>query len=71
MEAGKGAQEATESAVEDMTKRLNNTAGAITVSKTGDVGVHFSSLRMAWAYQKGGEIRYGIERQDNHVETIN
>ena len=44
-----------------MTSRLRNTAGAITLSKDGDVGVHFSSKRMSWAYVKEGKIFYGIE----------
>ncbi|KAI8436070.1 hypothetical protein MSG28_004182 [Choristoneura fumiferana] len=44
-----------------MTERLNNTAGAITLSKDGDVGVHFSSKRMSWAYIRDTEIYYGIE----------
>lgn len=44
-----------------MTERLNNTAGAITLSKNGDVGVYFSSKRMSWAYIRDNEIYYGIE----------
>lgn len=49
-----------------MTSRLKNTAGAITLSKRGDVGVHFSSKRMSWAYVKDGKIYYGI----NHGEVL-
>lgn len=48
--------------VSGMTARLNNTAGAITLSKTGEVGVHFSSKRMAWAYVRDDKIFYGIEQ---------
>lgn len=44
-----------------MTARLNNTAGAITLSNKGEVGVHFSSKRMSWAYVKDNKILYGIE----------
>lgn len=44
-----------------MTTRLDNTAGAITLSKKGEVGVHFSSQRMAWAYLKDNKIIYGID----------
>lgn len=47
-----------------MTRRLNNTAGAITLSKDGEVGVYFSSNRMAWAYIKNGKTYYGIERDE-------
>lgn len=45
-----------------MTARLNNTAGAVTLSKTGKVGVHFSSKRMSWAYVKDRKIFYGIDQ---------
>lgn len=70
MEYGKKAQTATKTSIEDMTKRLNYTAGAITLSKTGDVGVHFSSKRMAWAYQKANTIHFGIEHEDDDSETV-
>lgn len=45
-----------------MTRRLNNTAGAITLSKNGEVGYYFSSKRMSWAYIKDNTIFYGIEQ---------
>lgn len=45
-----------------MTKRLHNTAGAITLSKDGDVGVYFTSNRMGWAYIKDNKYFYGIEQ---------
>lgn len=45
-----------------MTSRLQNTAGAITLSKAGDVGVYFTSKRMAWAYIQDGKTVYGIEQ---------
>lgn len=66
MESGLDAQTATMQAVEGMTSRLKNTAGAITLSKDGDVGIHFSSHRMSWAYVKDDKIFYGI----NHNETF-
>lgn len=68
MEHGKSAQEATSTAISDMTKKLKNTAGAITISKNGHVGIDFSSERMAWAYQRGDTIHYGIEHGDCNVE---
>ncbi|KAG7298536.1 hypothetical protein JYU34_018176 [Plutella xylostella] len=62
MEGGLDADTATKTAVNGMTKRLNNTAGAITLSKSGQVGVHFSSKRMSWAYIRDGKYYYGIEQ---------
>lgn len=53
-----------------MTKRLNNTGGAITLSHKGEVGVYFTSRRMAWAYQSGDEIHYGIEPGQHLIKKV-
>lgn len=66
--SGKSAQEATRAACEGMTARVGNTAGAITLSKDGSVGVSFTSHRMAWAYQLGDEIHYGIDPGQHLIE---
>lgn len=65
MEQGKSAREATEEALKYMGSTVGDTAGAITVSNTGDVGIYFISNRMAWAYKKGdGSILAGIDSPD-------
>ncbi|XP_075973692.1 putative isoaspartyl peptidase/L-asparaginase CG7860 isoform X2 [Anticarsia gemmatalis] len=71
MEGGLDANTATTKAVNGMTARLNNTAGAITLSKDGEVGVHFSSKRMSWAYVKDNKIFYGIEQGETLEEDYN
>lgn len=53
-----------------MTSRLNNTAGAITISKDGGIGIAFSSKRMAWAYQRGDELHFGIEHGEDQMEKV-
>ncbi|XP_014366909.2 probable isoaspartyl peptidase/L-asparaginase GA20639 isoform X2 [Papilio machaon] len=72
MESGVDAETATKEAVTAMTTRLKNTAGAITLSKDGDVGVYFSSKRMSWAYIKDEKLFYGIEQgevlEENYVK---
>ncbi|CAD0199419.1 unnamed protein product [Chrysodeixis includens] len=68
MEGGMDAKKATTVAVNGMTKRLLHTAGAITLSKDGDIGVHFSSRRMSWAYIKDDHIHYGIEQGEELKE---
>lgn len=71
MEYGnKSAHDSTNQILEKMTKRLNNTAGAITLSKTGEVGIGFTSKRMSWAYRKGNEIHYGIAQGEHEVEEV-
>lgn len=61
-------QVATETVLRDMTDRLKYTAGAITLDTKGDVGIHFTSLKMAWTYRKGNKIYSGIRHGDNFVE---
>ncbi|CAH0563342.1 unnamed protein product [Brassicogethes aeneus] len=70
MESGRNAEQATHESLCKMKARLNNSAGAITLSKTGEVGIGFNSNRMAWAYQKGDEIHFGIDPNEKHVEKV-
>nr|XP_014276481.1 probable isoaspartyl peptidase/L-asparaginase GA20639 isoform X2 [Halyomorpha halys] len=70
MQQGESAQNATVAACEAMTKRVGKTAGAITVSNKGEVGIGFTSKRMAWAYQLGDEMHYGIEQGEHLIEKI-
>lgn len=65
---GESAQIATETVMQDMTDRLNYTAGAITLDKNGEIGISFSSLKMAWSYRKGNKIHSGIRPGDNFIE---
>lgn len=53
-----------------MTNRVGKTAGAITLSNRGDVGVSFTSRRMAWAYQIDNEIHYGIEQGQHLIDKL-
>ncbi|CAH1403708.1 unnamed protein product [Nezara viridula] len=55
MQQGESPQNATVAACESMTKRIGNTGGAITVSNKGEIGIGFTTDRMAWAYQLGDE----------------
>ncbi|XP_076270316.1 isoaspartyl peptidase/L-asparaginase [Rhynchophorus ferrugineus] len=66
----KNAHDATNQILTQMTDKLKNTAGAITISKTGDIGIGFTSRRMSWAYRKGNEIHYGIEKGQDNVDII-
>ncbi|KAK4883131.1 hypothetical protein RN001_006450 [Aquatica leii] len=70
METGKDAQEATSYCIKKMTERLKNTAGAITISNKGDVGVSFSTNRMSWAYIKNNELHYGIDHNQDDVDPL-
>ena len=62
------ASDATEKVLEEMTNRLEETAGAITVGANGDIGHYWTSEKMAWAYQRGNKIHYGIKKGEDFVE---
>jgi len=51
-----------------MTERVGCTAGAITVSNKGEVGIGFTTDRMAWAYQCRGKVYSGIKKDDQFCE---
>lgn len=64
------AQAATEHSCKSMTARLTGTGGAITIDKKGNVGISFTSERMAWAYQKSDKLFYGIEKGDYKEQLV-
>lgn len=65
---GESAAEATERSLEEMVEVTGFTAGAITISKEGELGFNWSSLTMSFAYQKTPtEICYGVTK--DHIET--
>lgn len=67
---GETAQEATQQVLEDMTRRLNYTAGAITLDRLGRVGIFWTSKKMAWAYRKANRIESGIKMGETHMEIV-
>lgn len=68
MEQGKSAREATVDGCKAMTERVGKSAGAITISNKGEVGIGFTSNRMAWAYQCRGKVYSGIDKDDQFCE---
>ncbi len=67
---GEDAETATRTVLEEMTARLSQTAGAITIDATGNVGFYWTSEKMAWAYRKGSEVHYGIKHGEDYVEVV-
>lgn len=69
---GESAQLATETVLNEMTERLSNgdgEAGVITIDANGELGIYWTSEKMAWAYQRGDSVHYGISRGDDFVEN--
>lgn len=67
---GLSAQEATIKVLEEMTKRFNQTAGVISIDPKGNLGIYFTSKRMSWAYQRGGELHYGVDKDEDNMEIV-
>ena len=66
-----GADAASARALGDMHARLGGCGGTICVAPGGDVGIAFSTPRMAWAcIQDGGGVRSGIDRSQRGAEGV-
>lgn len=64
------AQTATQKVLEEMTRRLTFTAGAITIDKNGTPGFYWTSKKMAWAYQRENTLRFGIRLGEEFTEEL-
>lgn len=67
---GEDVQKAAENACKSMTERFHGTGGVISIDKKGNVGISFTSQRMAWAYQKQDKVFYGIEHDDYYEQLV-
>nr|Q29I93.1 RecName: Full=Probable isoaspartyl peptidase/L-asparaginase GA20639; AltName: Full=Beta-aspartyl-peptidase GA20639; AltName: Full=Isoaspartyl dipeptidase GA20639; AltName: Full=L-asparagine amidohydrolase GA20639; Contains: RecName: Full=Probable isoaspartyl peptidase/L-asparaginase GA20639 alpha chain; Contains: RecName: Full=Probable isoaspartyl peptidase/L-asparaginase GA20639 beta chain; Flags: Precursor [Drosophila pseudoobscura pseudoobscura] len=67
---GMSAQAAADQECREMTRRIGGTGGAIVVGHAGDLGISFTSQRMAWGYIQDDTIFYGIEGQVVHQEPL-
>lgn len=64
---GETAEEATQNSLTEMVEITGFTAGAITISKDGDLGFNWSSETMSFAYQKTPtEMCYGVTK--DHIQ---
>lgn len=70
MENGNDPQKAVESHLNKMFDKLQQTAGAICISKDGKVGIGMTTKRMSWAYRKGNKLVFGIDKGKQEVETV-
>lgn len=64
---GADAQTATKDALQKMTQKTEGTAGAITIDAKGNVGIFWTSEKMAWSYQKGNKVYSGISENKNNI----
>ncbi|XP_048701156.2 isoaspartyl peptidase/L-asparaginase isoform X1 [Caretta caretta] len=68
---GKTPEEAADSSLHYMEKRVHGRGGVIIVSKTGEWTARFTTKRMAWAGIKEGVLMYGLNPGETIQEIIN
>ncbi|XP_030410067.1 isoaspartyl peptidase/L-asparaginase-like [Gopherus evgoodei] len=67
---GKTPEEAADSALHYMEKRVHGRGGVIVVSKTGEWTARFTTKQMAWAGIKEGVLMYGLNPGETIQEII-
>lgn len=70
MSRGVSAAEATAQCVRTTEERVHGKTGAITVSRTGTVGIHFTTSMMPWCYQQGNQLHHGRLPTEHHIQTL-
>lgn len=67
---GMNAQDAVVAGLEYMKNRVQGYGGAICVSNNGEIGVHFTTEQMAWAYRKGNIMHYGLNPNEDISDVV-
>jgi len=57
-------------ALSDMAERVHGAGGLIAISKNGDIGYHFTTERMAWAYASDDLVTSGLDPGDSEVFSM-
>ena len=51
-------------------KRHCNNFNNYFVMYSGEIGLHFTSEHMPWAYVKNDQVHYGIDMNDDYIDHI-
>ncbi|CAH1791442.1 unnamed protein product [Owenia fusiformis] len=70
MEQGYTAQEASDKAIQYMTDRVQSSGGVITLKNNGEIGLSFSTERMAWASLQSNTLNYGLNPDEKCSEKF-
>lgn len=68
--SGVEVQKAAELSCEFLTARTGGTAGAIAVTKDGQVAAAHTTDKMSWAIATNGQLRAGVKWGEEVVETL-
>lgn len=64
-QGGMSTKDAVVAGLEYMQNRINGAcAGVVAVGNNGDVGIHFTTDRMAWAYRKAEQMKFGVNPKE-------
>ncbi|XP_042234123.1 isoaspartyl peptidase/L-asparaginase-like [Homarus americanus] len=70
MGTGESVKSSIQNGLAHMESRIKGFGGAIAVSCKGEVGTHFSTPRMTWAYIQAGKLHYGIHPNQHVTEDL-
>ena len=68
--AGESAQQAVEKALQYCLQRVGGQGGCVAIDSLGGVGIHWTSVSMAWASVKDEQLKYGVFRQESNWAEI-
>ncbi|XP_015927584.1 isoaspartyl peptidase/L-asparaginase isoform X2 [Parasteatoda tepidariorum] len=70
MQQGMSAQDAVVAGLEYMKNRVQGYGGAICVSNNGEIGTHFTTDMMPWAYRKGNILHFGMRPNEDISDVV-
>lgn len=63
-------RKASENACNKMLADFKGTGGVVGLDKNGKIAMAFTSQRMAWAYQRGSKLHFGIRKKEDFTEDV-
>jgi beta-aspartyl-peptidase (threonine type) len=63
-------QTAAKGACKRMHDDFKGTGGVIGIDSNANIGITFTSQRMAWAYQRHSKIHYGLRPKEDFVQEV-
>ncbi|XP_033762526.1 isoaspartyl peptidase/L-asparaginase-like [Pecten maximus] len=70
MEGGMTPQTASETALTFMAKRVQGSGGVVVLNDNGNIGRHFTTERMAWAWVKDNVLHHGLNPGEDFSENV-
>jgi len=68
--AGVNAQSAVEQSIKVLYERVGGDGGCIAIDRSGNIGIHFNVMGMAWASCRSGVLQRGIFHDELITEPV-